>query len=406
MPDPVFGMSITQVDNEAKPAIYGDFSTIGLVVTAPDADITIFPENTPVLINSTDPLAQAQLGTTGSIAHQLDLINAQLLEFGGSASVVIVRVSTGADDAATMVNLIDGLQAMEEAPSILAVTPRLIGVPGYTFQQTAPQDANPVVASMSSTLNKLLAHAVITGPHSTLQAFTDWRETFSDKRLIPVETWVRVATEAGNVEVDSVGAVLGMMVARDGANGGLPFYSIANRTMKGIIGPNRPVDYSLTDGNVEGQLILGLNGGIIFASQLGDASSLGNGGFLFVGTDTASDEALWQFYNQTRGRDFIHLVMLRTLSEFLGRYNINAQTIENILTTMKYALRDLQAANAILGYQVEFVASQNSPEQLRQGRLKVNFKAEEPPVLRKLDLQSERYRPALDELLENVQTAA
>ena len=38
MADPIFGLTISQVATEARAAIAADMSTIGLVVTAPDAD--------------------------------------------------------------------------------------------------------------------------------------------------------------------------------------------------------------------------------------------------------------------------------------------------------------------------------------------------------------------------------
>lgn len=106
-------------------------------------------------------------------------------------------------------------------------------------------------------------------------------------------------------------------------------------------------------------------------------TSLGSGGFTFVGTDTAGEDDLWRFYNVTRGRDYIHLMFLRTLRFYLGRFNLTGQTIEAVVNTMKIALRDLEADRDILGFQVGFDADKNQPEDLRLGRFTVNFKAEE-----------------------------
>jgi phage tail sheath protein FI len=404
MAQPIFGLSITQVDNETRPAVEADLSTIGLVVTAPGADAGVYPANTPVLINSADDVALTALGTTGSIANQMELINSQLGGFSASALVVIVRVDAGADDDATMVNLIEGIRALEDAESMLGRAPRLIGVPGYTHQQETPQTGNPVVAALTSTLEKLVGHAVVSGPHDSLQGYTDWRETFSSQRLIPQETWVQVGSPA--VVTDSVGGVLGMLVARDNANSGRPFKSAANRPMQGIVNTNRPIPFSTTDGNTEGQLILGLNGGIIVRGEAGSVTSLGSGGFTYVGTDTAAEDDLWRLYNVSRGRDYIHLLFLRTLRFYLGRFNLTGQTIEAILNTMKIALRDLQADGDILGFQVGFEADKNSLGELRLGRFTLNFKAEEAPVLRHLGIESYRYAPAIDALLDDLLSAA
>lgn len=404
MANPTFGLTIKQVDNEPRSAVAADLSTIGLVVTAPAAVAATYPLNTPVLINSADETATDALGATGTIAHQIDLINAQLSGFAASARMVIVRVDEGVDDDATMANLIEGIQALEDAESILGVAPRLIGVPGFTYQQETPSTGNPVVAALPGTLEKLVGMAVITGPHSTLQGYTDWRETFSSQRLIPVETWVKVGSPA--VDVDSVGAVLGMIVARDNNNNGVPSKSAANRPMQGIVDVNRPIPFSTVDGNTEGQQILALHGGIIVRGEAGSVTSLGTGGFTFVGTDTAAEDDLWRFYNVKRMRDYIHLLFLRTLRIYLGRFNLTKQTIEAVLQTMTLALRDLEADGDILGFKIGFEADKNNVGNLRLGNFSLYFKAEEPPVLRRLDIESYRYAPALDAMLENLLASA
>ena len=260
--------------------------------------------------------------------------------------------------------------------------------------------ANSVVAVLPSTLDRLLAVAVVSGPATTLQAYTDWRETFSHKRLIPLETAAKVG--ATGVVVDAAPAVLGIAVRRDHEKGGRPFHSWANQAINGIVGPNRPLRFSLTDGATDGQSILALNGGVILRGEAGVETAIASGGFIYVGTDTASEDDLWRFYNVVRGRDYIHLLLLRTLRFYLGRFNLTGQTIEAVLNTMRFALRDLQADGDLLGYTVGFSRAQNSPEQLRLGSFTVSFAAEEPPVLRRLGIQSSRYRPALDALLDDL----
>lgn len=402
---PTFGLTINQVDNEPRSAVAADLSTIGLIVTAPTANATTFPLNTPVLINSNADLTD--LGTTGSFLDQIEMIDAQMSGFSATARIVIVRADEGVDDDATIANIVaDAIPALEDAEQLLGVAPRLIGVPGFTHQQATPTTANPVVAALPGTLEKLVGMAVVSGPHSSLQAYTDWRSTMDNDRLIPVETWVKPATNP-TIDTDSVGAILGLIVARDNANNGVPSRSAANRAIQGIVNVNRPIQFSTVDGNTEGQQILALNGGIIVRGQAGSVTSLGTGGFTYVGTDTAQDAtSLWLFYNVKRMRDYIHLLFLRTLRDYLGKFNLTAQTIEAILQTMKLALRDLEADNDILGFRVGFDPDKNSAANLRLGRFSLYFKAEEPPVLRRLDIDSFRYAEALDDLVENLIAAA
>ncbi|MCR6673224.1 phage tail sheath C-terminal domain-containing protein [Devosia ginsengisoli] len=317
---------------------------------------------------------------------------------GGSGSGFAGEVATVDGEGAILtVTITSGGSGYTGAPA-LSVTSD--AGEGATLTATVDDLANVVCAALPPICSALIAHAVVTGPHSTRAAYSEWRETLQSDRLIPVETWAKVGSPA--TDIDSVGLALGIGVRRDHEKGGLPFHSWANQPCYGIVGPNRNIEFSLTDGSTEGQEILAENGGIIVRGEAGVADAIASGGFVFIGTDNAGEDELWRFYSVTRGRDYIHLLMLRTLRFYLGRYNLNGQTIEAVVETMKSALRDLQAQGAILGYRVGFDAGDNSAEQLRQGKFNLTFKAEEAPVLRRLGLTSARYRPALDTLLSDL----
>ncbi len=484
MSEPTFGISITRIDNEPRPAVWSDMSVVGLIGTAPAANAAIFPLNTPVFMFSDDATMFAALGDTGTLKDAVEGLNDQLGEFQVAAKIIIVRVTEGVDDDTTIANIVGnsasktGVHAFVEAGPALGMIPRLIAAPGYTKQHktgvtalnianagsgytngtalaltatggggtgfagtakvvggaitevtitnpgsgytsaptivltalgggtggsvtaTVGALANPVCAELPSVLNKLLAVAVVDGPASTLAAYTAWRETMQSERLIPVETAVKVGV-SGTVKPASP-RVIGIAVRRDHQYQGRPFHSWANQPVQGIVGPSRNINFSLTDGATEGQSILSMNGGVIIRGEMGVETAIASGGFVFVGTDTCSEDPLWQFYNVVRGRDYIHLMFLRTLRFYLGRFNITGQTIEAIRNTMAFAMRDLKADGDILGYRIAFTRDQNSPEQLRLGKFTVNFAAEEPPVLRYLGIQSARYRPALDALLDDL----
>lgn len=270
-----------------------------------------------------------------------------------------------------------------------------------TATATIEMLANPVVAALPPVLNQLLGVAVCQGPATTLQDFIDWRETINSERIIPLETGVKVGTAA--TVRDAASRVLGIGARRDHEKGGKPFHSWARQPMHGIVGPNRPIRYSLTEGATEGQQILANNGGVILRGEAGVETAIASGGFMFVGTDTAAEDELWRFYSVVRGRDYIHLQCLKTLRDYLGRFNLTGQTIQAVLNTIKFILVDLKVNGNILGYEdPSFTPSLNSPENLRLGRITVNFAAEEAPVLRHIGIRSSRYRPALDSLLDDL----
>lgn len=393
MPQPVFGITINEVNKGPLPAQVGDLSTIGMVVTAPNADAAKFPLLKPVLVNSDDDELVSALGEGGSVAHQFDLIKAHSGKF--SANVVVIRVEEGADENATLANLVAGVDVLDDAASILGVSPRLVAVPGYTHQQETSNTANVVVTALQAVITRLEATAWVTGPHSTYQAFVDWRQTITSDRVIPIETWVKTGSPA--VDVCSSGAAMAMQVLRDNENGGRPFKPVANRPMN-IAGPNRSIPFNLVDGAKEGQMILAKNGGIIVRGSFGELGAIADTGFVLIATDTAADDPTYRFINVRRGRDYIHTAYLKTIRHFLGRRVINQGTIEDIKATIENILRGLVATNDILDFKVEFPAGLNPIDQLKQGRITFTAAAEEAPVLVHVTIDSERLPSAFEDL--------
>lgn len=272
-----------------------------------------------------------------------------------------------------------------------------------TYTCVTSVGANPVCAALTPVLNQLFGHAIVESAGTSQQNDIDWRETMQSQRLIPISGGCRVQDPiTSNIVFRPLAPrVAGILVRRDHEKGA-PFHSAANQPVQGIIGPMRDIPFSLTDNANEAQELLGFNIGVVVRGEVGDDFAIASGGFVFIGTDNAGEDELWRFYNVMRGRDFIHLGLLRALRFFLGRYNIVGHTIIAILNTMKFFLRDLHADGHILGYKVTFRAEGNSAEKIRLGHLTVGFKAEEPPVLRLIIIESARYRDAIDAMIADV----
>ena len=504
MSDPVFGISIRKIPEEARPVLAADLSTIGLIGPAPAADAYYFPLNEPVLVHSYDSTLISKLGTEGYLPDAIRGINDQLGETQFAARSVIVRTEIGDDPSPSLrlqetINAIvgsstakTGIFSFLKAPAKVAFTPRLIMAPGYTGQMAntigpvvrdiggygyiqdkqyaltfsgggptavqaqahafgrsdgslgpaeidlpgawytstptvvaaAPdnpevdpseyliaeystsvvQGANPVCASLTSVLNQLLGHAIVESSGTSQGNDDDWRETMQSQRLIPITGGCRVLDpDVGFVVTRPLAPrVAGIAVRRDHETGA-PFHSWANQPVQGIISPAREIGFTITDGANEGQELLSHNIGILVRGEIGSDFAIASGGFVFIGTDNAGEDELWRFYNVTRGRDFIHLGLLRALRFYLGRFNITGHTVQAIVNTMQFFMRDLQADEHILGYRVNFKAASNSAEKIRQGKLTVGFAAEEPPVLRHLIVESARYRPAIDAMVQQLE---
>jgi hypothetical protein len=271
-----------------------------------------------------------------------------------------------------------------------------------TATPTIDVRSNAVVAALPGLLNRCIAHAVAEGPGTTEADGDAWRETINCDRIIPVDMWCNIQVGDTIVARPGAGRVVGIGIRRDYERNGVPSGSWANQPVNGIVSFVRKVPFSLTDGALEGQRLLLNNIGVGVRGELGVATAIANSGYIFVGTDVATDDPLWQFYSTTRMRDYIHLGFIRTLRNYLGKTNITRQTVRAILNTMDTWLNDLQADGHILGHTVGFEADKNSPDNIRLGRLRVNFQAEESPVLRRIDIDSRRYRPALDSLVNEI----
>jgi phage tail sheath protein FI len=291
------------------------------------------------------------------------------------------------------------------APTVTAPAPPAGGVTPTRLTLTAEvaNGANPVVAGLQPVLEAMYAHAIVESAGTSEQNDIDWRETIQSARIIPIMGGVKIFDVTfGTVARPFAPRVAGVAVRRDHEKGA-PFHSWANQPIFGIVGPGREIAFTITDDANEGQRLLNANIGVMVRGDVGNDFSIASGGFVFIGTDNASEDPLWQMYNVTRGRDYIHLGVLRTYRTFLGRFNITGHTVQALLNTLRYFLRDLKADEHILGYTVSFNPDSNSPEEIRLGHLAVAFAAEEPPVLKRITVESSRYRPAIEAMVAQLE---
>ncbi|WP_290877127.1 phage tail sheath subtilisin-like domain-containing protein [Aquabacterium sp.] len=139
------GVEVLDIDSGARPVATVATSVIGIVGTAPDADATVFPLDTPVLIAGSRATA-AKLDMTGDGLGTLPDALDSILDQAG-AVVVVIRVEKETTDAATLANVLGGtdantgqrlgVHALLSAKSTLGVQPRILIAPGFTHQRTA-----------------------------------------------------------------------------------------------------------------------------------------------------------------------------------------------------------------------------------------------------------------------------
>ncbi|WP_323119977.1 phage tail sheath C-terminal domain-containing protein [Burkholderia alba] len=144
--DFLHGVQSTDIDDGTRAITVSSASVIGLVGTAPFADPTVFPLNTPVLIAGSQSLAaklvsKAPAGTLdyGTLPGAVDDIFQSI-----GAAVVVVRVDIALDSATQRANVIGGVaadgsytgsRAFLSSQTRLGVKPRLLIAPGFTHQR-------------------------------------------------------------------------------------------------------------------------------------------------------------------------------------------------------------------------------------------------------------------------------
>lgn len=132
------GVETVEQNNGPRPVQTIDTGIIGLIGTAPDANATLWPLNTPIAIYGANGAVQG-LGSNGTLLDAIEGIFDQATRV--SQTIVVVRVEEGEDITETMSNVIGnsttftGAHALRRAPTLLGLKPKLLIAPGFTSQR-------------------------------------------------------------------------------------------------------------------------------------------------------------------------------------------------------------------------------------------------------------------------------
>ncbi|MCD1644335.1 phage tail protein [Aurantimonas coralicida] len=400
MTEPVFGYSQSRPNNEPVPVLGADFSQAIIFETAVDADETLYEIGAPARISTSDPEAIAKAGT-GGILDAIKGINAQLTGLNRGADLTVYRVAEGVDAAATAANIAAALGQITSVPSEVNATPRLIWA-GRTAWRPDEETVSPVVAALPQACEAMLAVAPVDVSDVSSALAIDDRETMSSQRLMPIGVGARV-WEGESVVTRPMGPrVLGLFMRVDNENEGKPFDPIANRDVFGLAGLSRKIPFSLLDGSTEGQQMLDGEVSVVVPGEVNVDGAIAEGGFTFIGTDNTDTGELWKQIHQVRGADYITVKLIQITRQFLGR-KITADLVEAYINSILFMLRDHKAADDILGYNQDvFIPDQNSPEQIRLGRIKLDLGIEPAPVFKRAHNAIHRYRPAVEGLVADI----
>lgn len=396
------GTRVTRVPEGTISLKVIDQATVGIIGTAPDADDALFPVDTPIAL--TGDVAQIEaLGATGTIKDQ---INNMILASGGTylPKTAIVRVAEGVDADATLANMVGaagsmtGFHAFKSWSSELGFKPKTYMAPG--FAGLRPGDAaNPLVAAMSPWLERQRAMMLVGAPSTTKEDAVTYRDDTGsmsveiiDPRALASDpdTGLPIA-----VPIEPFIMGLGVRIIRDGDSESKKpagfWVSWSNAEIGGIVGVERPVSFDYTDPDTESH----------FLNENRINTIVRDNGWRYWGGLTASSDDDWMFANVVRTRYALEEMVARDFAPIIDA-PMNAPQVIAAIVSLDEKLKDFQQAGAIIGGRAYFLPEENSSGNLRQGKLRIEFDAEETPPIHMLEVGSHKNIKYFDILVDDI----
>lgn len=398
---------------EKQPFIIADMSTIGGAFTpGTGLDRAKFPVGVPVHFTTDDADMVAAAGT-GTLRETIDAITAE----GVTASIVAVVPDILANDTVeqTIGKLAGssgsktGVWALVDAQAETGAVPDILIAPGYTSQRIA-SSANPVATAFDGVCEKLgTAMAVCQTPTTNKTAAVEWAADFAETlNIIAVGQAARVSVNGSPVTRDIAPSIAASIVALDKQLGG-PYWNPGNRALKGILGPNRAVGFTIDDPDCEANFLIqrGVNSIVQIEKNRTSRATNAPQGKTFWGFFNTSNDPLWRMINVVRTRKAVREVIPRTMVKYIGK-NLGAHLGITMLNALEDFLGELKAGRepAILGGQVRWDRTLNSNSTLRTGGFVISLDFEETPALVDLQVRTGRYEQAFNILADEIMAAA
>lgn len=363
-------------------------SIIGLIGTAPAADDTAWPLNTPILVLG-DRRNLTDLGATGTLPDAFDGIFDQV-----GAAIVVVRVEEGADIDATLTNIVgsnaddSGVHAFTKAEAMVGYEPRILCAPGFTSQRPgAPAAANPVVSELIGIAERLRAIIVADGPNTTKEDANTYAGDFGSDRLFVVDPAITIFKGGSNV-VDAASARVAGLFAKMDLQKGF-WHSPSNQVINGIVGSARAIDFRWSDANTEAN----------YLNEQGVATIIRDDGFRLWGNRSQVTDPQWAFISVRRTADMVYESV-----EAAHRWAIDkpfsTQILVDIAESVNAYLRTLKARGAILGGKAWIDTHLNTAATMKAGQLFVSFDIEPPAPIERLTFVAYRNDAYYTELTE------
>lgn len=366
------GVRVVEINDGTRSISTVSTSIVGMVCTAADADATVFPLNTPVLITDVQA-AVGKAGVSGTLAKALQAIADQ-----SKPVTVVVRVEEGENEAATTSNIIGGsdangrytgMKALLAAQTDLGVKPRILGVPGL--------DSLEVATALAAICQQLRAFGYISAYGcKTVSDALKYRENFSQRELMVIwpdfVAWNTVTSAAETAYATA--RALGLRAKIDNDSGW--HKTLSNVGVNGVTGVSASVFWDLQQVGTDADLL----------NEASVTTLIRKDGFRFWGNRTCSDDPLFAFENYTRSAQVIADTMADA-HMWANDKPLTPTLVRDIIAGINAKFRELINAGYLLGANCWYDESANSQESLKAGKLYIDYDYTPVPPLEDLTLR-------------------
>ena len=363
------GLRVVEINEGTRPIRTIATAVQGLIATAEDADATVFPLNTPVLITNTQA-AVAKAGTNGTLKTALQAMANQ-----ANSICVVVRVAAAEDEAAQTANVIGtvdatgkytGAKALLLAKAKLGVQPRIIGAPGL--------DTQAVATELAKIEKKLRAFAyVYAWGCKTKEEVVAYRDAFAARELMVI--WPNfVAFNVDTAQTETVPAVAVAMGLRAKIDNEIGWHkTLSNVAVNGVTGIDADVTWDLQDPATDA--------GYLNSNEI--TTLIQHDGFRFWGSRTCSDDPLFAFENYTRTAQ----IMADTIAEahmWAIDKPMHGSLVNDMLEGIKAKQREWTRLGYLMGGDAWYDPELNSKDTLKAGKLYIDYDYTPVPPLEDL----------------------
>ncbi|PKB86794.1 phage tail protein [Ewingella americana] len=372
------GVQVVEINDGTRVISTVSTAIIGMVCTANDADASMFPLDTPVLI--TDAIAaQGKAGKTGTLSAALRAIADQC-----NPVIVVVRVAESekgdAEDgqAETVSNIIGGadengkytgLKALLTAEAVTGVKPRILGVPAL--------DSLDVATALAGVCQSLRAFGYISAwGCRTISDAIKYRDNFSQRELMLIwpDFLAWDTTANASQKAYATARALGLRAKIDQETGW--HKTLSNVGVNGVSGIDASVFWDLQASGTDADLL----------NEAGVTTLVRKDGFRFWGNRTCADDPLFQFENYTRTAQVLADTMAEAHMWAVDK-PVTPTLIRDIVDGINAKFRELKSNGYIIDGTCWFDPASNGKETLKAGKLYIDYDYTPVPPLESLILR-------------------